>query len=105
MENTIQKQIVSSGRLQERQDQWTCWHLTPTGWQRGSQKRQHPQDRLERSLPADRVMSYTYREYHRPIDDAGVGGLETLLLNDWCSSDKAYVSSLLKQFGYCPRQL
>lgn len=101
----MQKQIVSDGKLLERDDEWTCWHLTPEGWQRGSQKNRHDKTTIEIPVPDNRVMSYTYREYSRPIDVSGVGGLETLLLNDWCSSDKAFVSGLLKEFGYCPRRL
>lgn len=105
MENTIQKQIEAEGRLVERDDEWTRWHLTPEGWQKGSQKRRATRDIVEVNLPDNQVMSYTYREYLRPTDKQGIGGWEKLLLNDWCSSDKALVSNLLKQFGYCPRQL
>jgi hypothetical protein len=105
MENTIQKQIAAEGNFVERDDAWTRWHLTPDGWQKGSHKRQALKDFVEISLPANRVMSYTYREYLRPLDEQGIGGWEKLLLNDWCSADKPLVSQLLKQFGYCPRQL
>jgi hypothetical protein len=105
MENIIQKQIATEGGLVERDDEWTHWHLTPEGWQKGSQKRKAMRDTVEIPMPGDRVMSYTYREYLRPIDEQGIGGWEKLLLNDWCSSDKELVSSLLKRFGYCPRQL
>lgn len=42
-------------------NEWTDWHLTPDGWERGTEKTDFSTERVD--PPEDRVKTVRYREY------------------------------------------
>jgi hypothetical protein len=82
-------------------NEWTEWHLTPRGWERGDRQLDFGQRYDGPSTPADRVLSATYSEYcQRNGDPLSITTKET-----WSCENKDAVSSLLKQFGPAPDHL
>ncbi|AZT82117.1 MAG: hypothetical protein FH752_18770 [Marinobacter adhaerens] len=80
--------------------EWTEWHLTPTGWVRGSEKVDY-QGVTTVEPPADRVLTCEYQEYLSSSFSSMDKGASVL----WESEDKEKVAQLLKQFGECPQRL
>ncbi|WP_223532030.1 hypothetical protein [Pseudomonas sp. BF-R-30] len=81
-------------------DEWTEWHLTPRGWERGSEK-EDVAGTKKKDAPTDCVMSVKHRQL---IPAAGAPLKETNELL-WTSPDEAEVRSLLDQFGPAPKKL
>ena len=80
-------------------DEWTEWHLTPRGWERGSE-RVDVGNVTPRDPPADRVLTVRYREY------SSWGANLTVYQDElWRSPDVESVDSLLRQFCEAPRSL
>ncbi len=80
--------------------EWTEWHLTPAGWQRGA-TRVHGQGNTWADEPEDRVLSYQYAETETSASpEARITYEET-----WRSKTAAGIEELLKQHGSCPRKL
>ncbi len=80
--------------------EWTEWHLTPTGWQRGATRIQG-QGNTWAEEPEDRVLSYQYAETETSASpEARITYEET-----WRSKTADDIDALLKQHGACPRQL
>jgi hypothetical protein len=79
--------------------EWTEWHLTPRGWERGTEKVDGVGELRPR--PADAVMTNTYRELqsdsHAPVHKTSTP--------TWRSADTATIETLLKQFGAPPETL
>lgn len=77
-------------------NQWSDWHLTPSGWVRGTVQR--ADERVVVAPPADRVLSY------RVHVKTGVGGEEKL--ERWIiwrlAEDPERVSALLAEHGEGP---
>jgi hypothetical protein len=76
-------------------DEWTEWHLTPRGWERGSE-RQDAYGTKTKPPPTDTVLTVRYYDYLR-------GGSQ--LEEKWRSQDGAEVARLLKEHGEAPRNL
>ena len=75
-------------------DEWTEWHLTPRGWESGTQKTDFA-GIVQKAAPADRVL--TYKVQSSPWSHAHRGG--TVL---WRSPDKEAAKALLAKFGEPP---
>jgi hypothetical protein len=80
-------------------NEWTEWHLTPTGWVRGTEKedfrtvdREPPPDRVKTVVWHDRLSS-RWSKPERWHDET------------WSSSDKAAISDLVAKFGPPPDSL
>ena len=79
--------------------EWTEWHLTPAGWQKGSTRVQG-QGNTWADEPEERVLSFVYTEQETPASGLTCGGEET-----WRSKTATNIDELLKQFGACPQKL
>lgn len=74
-------------------DEWTEWHLTPTGWQRGTEKEDFR--RTDREPPEDRVLTVRWSEHlgHH------FGAMHRAHEETWRSPDAERVATLLTEFG------
>jgi hypothetical protein len=80
-------------------NEWTEWHLTPGGWERGTEKDDF--SRTDREPPSNRVLSVKWSEYLGHSHGTMQRGHEEL----WRSTNAALVSQLIKQFGETPASL
>jgi len=78
--------------------EWTEWHLTPRGWERGS-SRKHGRGNEWTAEPEDRAASWVYTE-----TETGAGLRRGLELT-WDNKNPVAVKALLQQFGSCPEKL
>jgi len=80
--------------------EWTEWHLTPKGWQKGA-TRVHGQGNTWVEEPVDRLLSCVYQEVETDTStDVQKWSEETFR-----SKKTADVDSALKQYGPCPERL
>jgi hypothetical protein len=80
--------------------EWTEWHLTPQGWQRGSEKTDFaPATKVQ--PPEDRVLTCVFRE----TIASSFGGFSRETDITWSSDDEQKIASLRQQFGDCPERL
>jgi hypothetical protein len=80
--------------------EWTEWHLTPAGWQRGA-TRIHGRGNSWADEPEDRVLSFQYAETETSASpEARITYEET-----WRSKTAPDIEDLLAQHGPCPRTL
>ncbi|HVJ07348.1 MAG TPA: hypothetical protein VM554_03125 [Acidisarcina sp.] len=75
--------------------EWTEWHLTPRGWQRGSTRSQGKNNWIDD--PEDRVLSFVTRE-----EETSTSGLTHTTEETWRSKTADTIDDLLQQFGKCP---
>lgn len=80
--------------------EWTEWHLTPRGWERGSELEDFNY-LIERQAPVDSVMTVKYSEVMRTPSSP----VEEITHTLWQHSDQQLVSSLLGQHGPAPARL
>ena len=80
-------------------EEWTDWHLTPRGWKCGTEQKDYR--RVDRTPPADRVLTSKYRLYLRSSDSMVDKGHEDI----WRSPDSDVVDELLKLYGNPPEHL
>ena len=80
-------------------NEWTEWHLTPRGWERGTEKTDF--SRLDRCPPADRVLSIIYEQFMGHKYSLGTSGVS----ERWRSADAEAISALEQQFGPAPNEL
>ncbi len=78
--------------------EWTEWHLTPRGWERGS-TRVEGRGNHWADEPEDRVASFVYSELKT---DAGT---RRTAEPTWDNKVTAQVNELLTRFGSCPEKL
>jgi hypothetical protein len=87
--------------------EWTEWHLTPRGWEKGSTRREGRGNDW-RDEPADRLLSYQHCELHR---SAGAPAIHTPAIKTeetWRTKDPVALTQLeaaLVQFGPAPARL
>lgn len=80
-------------------NEWTEWHLTPRGWERGTEKEDFR--RIDRHPPTDRVLTFIYQEYFGSVHSRGdVSSKKT-----WNSDDEDAIQTLLKKHGDPPNHL
>lgn len=82
-----------------RSEEWTERHLTPRGWELGSEKTDF--SLTTREPPADRLVTVRYREF---LSDLGGGG-EKGTIEMWSSSNRSAIAKLRAQFGPPPERL
>lgn len=80
--------------------EWTEWHLTQTGWVRGSHRVDY-QGTTMVEKPADRVLTCKYEE----ILSSSFSSLDKEVTVTWQSDDKENISRLLEKFGDCPKHV
>ncbi|RRA49499.1 hypothetical protein [Acidipila sp. EB88] len=81
-------------------NEWTEWHLTPGGWERGSTRVQGKGNTWA-DEPGDRVLSFVYKEVSTSASpEASITSEET-----WRSKTATDIDALLQQHGASPRML
>ncbi len=81
-------------------NEWTEWHLTPGGWVRGSTRVQG-RGNAWADEPADRVVSYVYKE----VQSGGAAEATVTSEESWRSKTATDVDALLAQHGAAPQML
>ncbi|MFT4112136.1 hypothetical protein [Silvibacterium sp.] len=80
--------------------EWTEWHLTPRGWERGA-TRVHGQGNTWVEEPLDRVLSFVYQE----LETSDSPEVKKWKEETWRSKKAEDVTALEQQFGACPDSL
>jgi hypothetical protein len=80
--------------------EWTEWHLTPRGWEKGA-TRVHGQGNSWVEEPTDRLMSCEYQELE--LDNAPE--VKRWSEETWRSKEHEQLSAALEKFGPCPERL
>lgn len=80
--------------------EWTEWHLTPRGWERGA-TRVHGQGNTWIEEPLDRVLSFVYQE----LETDSSPEVKKWAEETWRSKKAENVDTLIKQYGTCPEKL
>jgi len=81
-------------------NEWTLWHLTPRGWERGTEKTDFGAAN-EKPAPSDRVLTFKYREFMSSM----YSPIEKTRDEVWRSQDECLITDLLAKFGSSPRSL
>lgn len=83
-------------------NEWTEWHLTPRGWERGDWKVDGGSGSSRRGLvPEDRVLTFAYREFMSSVYSPMDKGAEFI----WQSDDKEKIKELRAKYGEPPEHL
>jgi hypothetical protein len=80
-------------------NEWTEWHLTPRGWERGTEKQDF--GRVDREPPADRVLTVVYGQFM----GSSFSRMQESLDTTWQSHDTAAIAALKDKFGPPPQEL
>jgi hypothetical protein len=80
-------------------NEWTEWHLTPAGWQRGTEKEDFR--RVDRKPPVDRVLTTIYREFM----SSTFSSMEKSSEIEWRSRDEARIVVFTEKYGPAPEHL
>ncbi len=80
--------------------EWTEWHLTPNGWQRGA-TRVHDQGNTWVDEPEDRVLSFVYQE----LETSGSEGIKKWAEETWRSKSATNIEELTRKYGPAPEKL
>lgn len=78
--------------------QWTEWHLTPRGWERGSTRSQGKNNWVDD--PEDRIISFVRKE-----DETAASAVAHSTEETWRSPSAHNVDELLQKHGKCPGTL
>ena len=81
-------------------NEWTEWHLTLRGWERGSEKTDFGEAQIK-AVPEDRVLSFKYREYMSSMHSK----TDRSCAEIWRGANESLISELLAKFGDAPRRL
>jgi hypothetical protein len=80
--------------------EWTEWHLTPRGWEKGA-TRVHGQGNTWVEEPLDRFLSCVYQELQTDASPEAKKWKE----ETWRSKKSEDVAALEQKFGACPDTL
>jgi len=81
-------------------DEWTEWHLTPDGWERGSEKTDVVGVE-NKEPPPDRVLTCRFHEYLGSVMGKPQRWHDTV----WMCTDAGKVAELVIEHGTCPLRL
>ena len=82
-------------------NEWTEWHLTPQGWERGSEKVDFS-DVKAKVRPADAVLTVKWREYLSSMHSQNWDRSHREI---WRSDDKVTMEILSAKYGDAPKSL
>ena len=82
-------------------NEWTEWHLTLNGWEKGTQKRESSAQLIEVEPPCNRVLTC---RYHENITINSIW-LQKHIIEIWRDLDCKIVDELLEKFASCPESL
>ena len=77
--------------------EWAMWHLTPTGWQKGSFKTTFEEEDVP--VPKDRLLSYLYKEC---LEESFKTELQETFR---CKENAGQIDELINEFGPAPKEL
>lgn len=80
--------------------EWTEWHLTPKGWQSGTEKIDNGTI-TKKEPPEGRVISYRFQEEYSSVFSKPAHSVDEI----WRCNDDAIIDELLEKFGDCPERL
>jgi len=80
-------------------NEWTEWHLTPRGWERGTEKEDFR--RIDREPPTDRVLTTKWIEQQ----GHAYGNMHCDHQEIWRSENGDAVNNLVSVHGKSPRML
>ncbi len=80
--------------------EWTEWHLTPAGWQRGATRVQGKGNTWVDD-PEDRIISFVYQE----VETSASPEIRRSAEETWRSKTATEVDALVTQHGGCPQKL
>lgn len=80
--------------------EWTEWHLTPRGWESGSERIDFS-GITSKEPPVDRVVTYRWIEEQT----SAFSRMHCKHEKVWEAGDKAAINQLLKQYGGAPSHL
>jgi len=80
--------------------EWTEWHLTPRGWEKGA-TRVHGQGNTWVEEPVDRLLSSVYQE----VEADGSSEVKKWSEETYRSKKTAEVETALQKFGPSPERL
>ncbi|MBF2006506.1 MAG: hypothetical protein IGS49_13835 [Chlorogloeopsis fritschii C42_A2020_084] len=95
-EYMLTKSVILSHR-----SEWVEWHLTPRGWERGTEKCDNLAHLIKVEPPEDRVLTC---RYHQNIAVNSIW-LQTHISEIWKSANQEIVNKLLEKFGSCPQTI
>lgn len=78
--------------------EWTEWHLTPRGWERGAMRTQGKNN--WKDDPEDRVLSFVCKE-----EETSAAGITHASEETWRSKTAENIDELLSAHGPCPKTL
>lgn len=81
-------------------NEWTLWHLTPRGWERGTEQKDFC-DAAEKPAPSDGVLTFKYGDFMSSM----YSRTEKTCDEVWRGQDERLVADLLAQFGSAPSRL
>jgi hypothetical protein len=81
-------------------NEWTDWHLTPTGWKRGSEK-EDGGGVTKKPVPEDCVLTVRHKEYL----SSSFSKLEKTDETSWTGPDERIILELITEFGEAPKHL
>ena len=87
--------------MSDASNQWTLWHLTPRGWERGDEKTDVEMKTVQ--PPADRLMTCRFKEWLGSMGSPG--SMDRRAIEEWRSHDRAAVEAALHEYGPCPGSL
>ncbi|QFR43753.1 hypothetical protein [Sulfurimonas xiamenensis] len=78
--------------------EYTEWHLTPNGWERGTQVTDS--GKKIKSSPENRVLTLKYEEHM-----SSTLKLNTRCEQTWSNKNEEQINKLIAEFGECPCSL
>lgn len=81
-------------------NEWTEWHLTPRGWESGSERTDGPGIEFKPD-PPDRVLTYRWSE----VQTSPYAPMHRSLEKRWEGEEKTLIAKLLAEFGDPPKRL
>ncbi|MCT7577160.1 hypothetical protein [Aliarcobacter butzleri] len=81
-------------------NEWTEWHLTKKGWEKGSSVIDFNQ-LITIEAPKDRLISYKYSEYQ----SYGFSSVEKSTELIWSSNKNEQIEKYFLKFGVCPQKI
>ncbi|BAZ39271.1 hypothetical protein NIES4101_52230 [Calothrix sp. NIES-4101] len=82
-------------------NQWTEWHLTPRGWERGNKNHEDSPLVIKLEPPIDRILTC---RYHENFSNNSVW-MKSHISEVWTISDQQILDQMLDKFGSCPQSL
>lgn len=96
----LDRSLQTQGRVNmAASDEWTDWHLTPSGWVKGSQETDY--STTEKVTPEDAVLTMRWHVYQ----GSAHGRTQRYHEETWAVADRSLIDKLQSQHGEAPKRL